>query len=119
MRLVQQPDTLGARFARALAAKDRTGMLEALHPEIDFRGMTPNRTWDAGDPDEVIAILVGNWFGDADEIRALDRLETDTFSDRERVGYRFSVANPDGDFVVEQQAYLAVRDGRIGWMRVL
>jgi hypothetical protein len=119
MRLVQQPDTLGARFAWALAAKDRSGILGVLHPEIDFRGMTPNRTWDAGDPDEVIAILVGNWFGDADEIRALDRLETDTFADRERVGYRFSVGNPDGDFVIEQQAYLAVRDGRIGWMRVL
>ena len=35
------------------------------------------------------------------------------------IGYRFSVRNPDGRFLVEQQAYLAARDGRIGWMRVL
>jgi hypothetical protein len=35
------------------------------------------------------------------------------------VGYRFSVTNPDGRFLVEQEAYLAERDGRIGWMRVV
>ena len=40
-------------------------------------------------------------------------------ADRERVGYRFSVTNPDGDFLVEQQAYLEERDGRICWMRVV
>jgi hypothetical protein len=40
-------------------------------------------------------------------------------ADRERVGYRFSVENPDGHFLVEQQAYVAERDGRICWMRVV
>jgi hypothetical protein len=35
------------------------------------------------------------------------------------VGYRFSVTNPDGRFLVEQQAYLAARDGQIEWMRVV
>ena len=39
--------------------------------------------------------------------------------DRARIRDRFGVSNPDGDFVVEQQAYLSERDGRIGWMRVL
>jgi hypothetical protein len=39
--------------------------------------------------------------------------------DRERVGYRFRVRNPDGLFVVEQQAYLSGSDGRIEWMRVV
>jgi hypothetical protein len=35
------------------------------------------------------------------------------------VGYRLTVKNPDGDFVVEQQAYIGTRDDRIGWMRVV
>ena len=39
--------------------------------------------------------------------------------DRDRVGYRFRVQRPDGSYVVEQQAYLSEREGRIGWMRVL
>jgi hypothetical protein len=111
--------TLGTEFARALAAKEFDRIRELLHPEIDFRGLTPRRIWEAGDPDTLISGVLRQWFEDSDEIRALDRLETDTVVDRERIGYRFSVRNPDGDFLVEQQAYVAERDGRIGWMRVL
>jgi hypothetical protein len=116
---MQEPATLGTQFARALAAKEFEEIVALLHPEIDFRGMTPNRVWEAGDPDTVIADVLRQWFEDSDEIEALDRLETDTVADRERVGYRFSVRNPDGGFIVEQQAYVAERDGRIVWMRVL
>jgi len=35
------------------------------------------------------------------------------------VGYRFRVKNPDGIFLVEQQAYLSQDDGQIAWMRVV
>jgi hypothetical protein len=35
------------------------------------------------------------------------------------LAYRFGVTNPDGRFLVEQQAYLFARDGQIEWMRVL
>jgi hypothetical protein len=111
--------TLGPAFARALAVKDAARLRELMHPEIDFRGMTPNRVWEAADPDAAIAVLFGSWFGEADEIQALERVESDTFADRQRVGYRLSVTNQDGRFLVEQQAYLSPRDGRIGWMRVL
>ena len=45
--------------------------------------------------------------------------ETDVVGGRERVGYRFAVHNPEGDFLVEQQAYLTSRYGQIEWMRVL
>jgi hypothetical protein len=112
-------EDLGADFARALAAKDSSRILDLLHPEIDFRGLTPNRTWDASDRDAVLALLLGQWFEDEDEIESLDQLETDTVADRQRVGYRFSVTCPDGRYLVEQQAYLSSRDGRIGWMRVV
>ena len=81
--------------------------------------MTPNRTWEASDPDAVISAVLRRWFEESDEIEALEGLESDVVADRERVGYRFSVNNPDGRFLVEQQAYLSARDGRIEWMRVL
>jgi hypothetical protein len=112
-------DTLGAEFAQALAAKDTAGLLELMHPEIDFRGLTPNRFWEARDPATVISGVLRAWFEDDDEIEALEHCDSDAFADRERVGYRFSVRNPKGRFLVEQQAYLAERDGRIGWMRVV
>jgi hypothetical protein len=81
--------------------------------------MTPSRSWDASDADGVISLMLESWFEDSDEIEALVGLDCDVFADRERVGYRFVVNNPDGRFVVEQTAYLAERDGRIGWMRVV
>ena len=90
-----------------------------MDPEIDFAGLTPRRYWQAGGPDEVISTILRQWFEDSHEIEALEQLDHDVIADRERVGYRFSVTNPDGRFLVEQQAYLAAQDGRITWMRVL
>jgi hypothetical protein len=116
---MQEQTTLGADFAVALAAKDFDRMLDLMHPEIDFRGLTPSRFWEAGDREAVVSEVLRRWFEESDEIEALEHLESDAFADRERVGYRFSVRNPDGRFLVEQQAYLAERDGRIGWMRVV
>jgi hypothetical protein len=111
--------SLGEQFATALAAKDFDRVRALLHPEVDFRGMTPSRFWEAADRDAVIGDVLHQWFEPSDEIQSLDAVETNAFSDRERVGYRFTVRNPDGLFTVEQQAYLAARDGSIGWMRVL
>jgi hypothetical protein len=110
---------LGSDFARALAAKDSGRLRELVHPEIDFRGLTPSRAWEASDPDELMSLLFDKWFEDKDEITGIESVESDEVADRERVGYRFSVTNPDGDFLVEQQAYLEERDGRIAWMRVV
>jgi hypothetical protein len=81
--------------------------------------MTRSRFWEAGKPEDVISDVLCQWFEESDEIEALERLESDAFADRERGGSRFSVRNSDGRFLVEQQAYLSERDGRIGWMRVL
>ena len=111
--------TLGADFAQAIARKDSDRLRELLSPEIDFQAMTPRRTWEASDPDAVLSIIFGHWFEDADEIDGVEALDTDAFADRQRVGYRFSVTNPEGSFLVEQQAYLSERDGQIAWMRVL
>jgi hypothetical protein len=114
---VDPPVSLGASFADALATKDFDQIRDLLHPEIDFRGLTPRRTWEASDPDEVIGSILRQWFEDSDEIEELEKLETDSFADRERVAYRFRVRNPEGLFRVEQQVYIGERDGRIGWVR--
>jgi hypothetical protein len=116
---MSEPQLLGAEFARALAVKDFPRISELLDPEIDFRGLTPKRVWEASGPDAVVSGALRCWFKDSDVIERLDRLELDEVADRQRVGYRFMVHNPDGRFVVEQQAYLSQRDGRIHWMRVL
>ena len=114
---VASSTSLGAAFAEALAAKDFDRILDLLHPEVDFRGLTPSRDWQAADAETVVGDVLRQWFEDSDEIESLLHLESDSFADRERVGYRFRVRNPDGLFEVEQQVYIGARDGRIGWMR--
>jgi hypothetical protein len=116
---VNDPATLGAEFARALALKDARRLLDLMHPEIDFRGLTPNRAWEASDRNAALSVLLGDWFEEDDRIEALEKLDGDAVADRQRVGYRFSISHPDGRFLVEQQAYFCAREGRIGWMRVL
>ncbi len=102
-----------------MAGKDYDELRRLLAPAIDFRALTPNRTWEASDAETLISEIVQQWFDESDEIRSLEDVQTDIVGDRERVGYRFAVHNPEGDFVVEQQAYLMSRDGQIEWMRVM
>lgn len=110
---------LGRQFAQALAAKDFDTVVALFDPEVDFRGVTPRKFWEAGDPEALVGEVLRQWFDDSDEIEALEKLETDAFADRERVGYRFRVRNPEGVFLVEQQLFISEREGRITWMRSL
>jgi hypothetical protein len=111
--------TLGTDFAKAFAAKDGDRIRALVHPEIDFKGLTPSRNWEAGDAEALVSILFENWLEDADHVDSMEAVETDSFLDRERVGYRLAVTCPDGRYLVEQQAYIGERDGKIGWMRVV
>ena len=110
---------LGARFVQALATKDADALGAVLHPDVDFRALTPNRFWEAHDRDAVLEIVLGTWFGSDDDLDELVLLESDVVADREQVRFRFSGRNSDGPMIVEQQAYLAERDNLIGWMRVV
>jgi len=109
---------LGAKFARAVTAKDHARVRELIHPEVDFWAMTPGDIWDASGPDDIVGVL-NDWFGDEDLIEAIELLECDEFADRQRVGYRLRVKRPDGQYLIEHQAYFSERDGQIGWLRIL
>lgn len=107
----------GAQFARALADKDFDRLIALFDPAVEFRGLTPSRFWEADDPRALVDDVLRVWFEDSDEIVALEKLETDAFADRERVGYRLRIRNPEGSYLVEQQIYIAAPEGRITWMR--
>ncbi len=110
----------GRAFARAVAGKDRAGLLEVLADDIDFRALTPGRSWEAASAPEVADVLFGSWFEPQDDIVGLLRSEEGTaVEDTRLVAYRFAIRNPDGDFTVEQQAYYRTTEGRISYLRVL
>jgi hypothetical protein len=114
-------ETAGLRFARALAAKDQAVLRQSLAEEIDFQALTPSRHWQATSASKVVEeIVLGAWFEDGDRIQALRSSSDDQVVRRRRLVYQLEVANADGEFLVEQQAYYQCgEDGRITWMRLL
>jgi hypothetical protein len=111
---------IGERFAEALAKKDTTALLDLLDSEVDFRGLTPSRFWEASSARALVDdILLGAWFEAADHIDSLEDVQLGSVADRSRVSYLLRVSNPDGVYLVEQQAYFGVENGRISWLRIL
>ena len=111
---------IGERFAKALAAKDRPALLDVLDPQLDFRGLTPAKFWEASSAETLVDdIVLGAWFEPDDHIRSLEAVQTGSVVDRPHVSYRLRIDNPDGAFVVEQQAYYGVEGDRINWLRIL
>ncbi len=110
----------GHAFVAALTSKDADAMLALFGPEVDFRALTPGRYWEPRTPAEIVSeVILGHWFGPSDAVELVEVVDTGLVADRGRVSYRLRVANGDGRFVVEQQAYLMLAAGKITWMRVL
>jgi hypothetical protein len=108
----------GTAFVEAIVVGDPDRARPLFADPVDFRAVTPSRAWEAWTPDEVVAIVLGPWFGPDRGRRALAALEEDRVGDRHRVTYRLGVHGPDGEQVVEQTAYFSVDGGLISWMRV-
>ena len=88
------------RFARALAGKDVEALRDVLAEDVDFRGLTPRRDWEAAGVDGVLDILLGSWFEPQDVIEeALAIDEGDAVEDTAQVRYRFAITTPDGPHV--------------------
>lgn len=99
-------DTLGARFAHAVAAKDEAALRALLSAEVDFKGLTPRQAWEGTGPDDVVEAVLGHWFEESDTIeRVIHVTDGSDVADTAHVSYRFDITNADGAFVAEQQAY--------------
>ena len=111
--------TIGEQFAEAFAGKDYARITKLLDPECDFRALTPRMSWQATGPEQVISEVLTVWFGESEHVDEIIGVETGDVDDREYVSYRLRGHDDEGPFIVEQQAYLTARGGRIDWMRVL
>ncbi len=113
-------DTPGQAFVAALSRKDEQGLRGLLTAEVDFAGLTPNDTWSAHGPDEVLATLLGQWFEPDDEIVEVRAVDAGSVGDRERVTYRFGLSCDGIAKVTEQHAVYEVDGaGRIQWLRLM
>ena len=119
MRIMTET-SVGERFARALAAKDRIGLTGLLADPLDFQALTPGRHWQTTSPDVAVDdIMLGVWFGPGDAIEELRSVTCGQVADRERVTYRLGVRRSGLRYVVEQHAYFNSDGERIDWIRLV
>src|SRR5947207_10899723 len=97
---------LGRRFIDAIVGHDWQAISDCFEPDGHFRAVVPNanpfRDHVGG---EAAADQLQRWFGDAD-ITELVESSVEPIEDRVRIAYRIREHEPDGWFVVEQQAYI-------------
>jgi hypothetical protein len=103
----------------AIVARDFPRARNLLHPDIDFRAMTPNRVWEADGPAGVEGVLRA-WFEHPErEIVRVDPTRPASVEDTVRVGWRVHGTDASGPFVYEQQAFVREHGGQVVWMRVM
>jgi hypothetical protein len=111
---------IGERFARALANKDAAALKALLRTDVDFKAMTPGKFWEAHDADMIVDdTILGTWFQPERRITETLAVDTDTLGSMDRVGYRFQVRCPDGEFTIEQQAYYVTDGDKMSWLRIM
>ena len=108
----------GPAFAQALAVRDFDRLRSLLDPEIEFRALTPRRSWEATGDAETLG-LFQRWFDPQTVVEQIDDVSSHAVGDRTHLAYRFLGHDDDGPFVVEQHIYFTERDGRIDWMRMM
>ena len=111
--------TVAERFVHAYAQHNRADLLGLLAADVDFRGMTPGRFWEASTAEGLVDDVLLHWLDVHDVVQQVLALDRDWMADREHVSFRLSVHTPDGHHLVEQQAYLMVDDGLISWLRMM
>lgn len=115
----QIPASVTDDLLEAIVARDFGRAQALMHPEVEFRAMTPKRTWEADDPEGVEKVLRA-WFEHPErEVERVEPTEPGTVEDTVRVGWRVYGADASGAFVFEQQAFLREDAGRVVWMRVM
>jgi hypothetical protein len=109
----------GERFARAFLAKDWHEVAEVLDPDIDFRGLTPGRPWEASCASDLIDDVLTQWLEPGDTVSEILGITSDHVLRRGRIAYRFRVKSGQDDYVCEQTAYFDQQGDRIKTLRIL
>lgn len=115
-----RPTNLGERFARSIAAQDADALKGLLAPRVRFRALTPGKYWECVDAEAVVdEVILGTWFSPDRSITGILGVDSTSLGAVHRVGYRFRAKLPDGDFTIEQQAYLRTENDTISWLQIL
>jgi ketosteroid isomerase-like protein len=102
---------VGTRLVEAIASQDTAAISTCFAADAEFRALTPPGLRERTGAPEVAALIAG-WFADSSELELVDS-EAKEVGDRVHVAYRFEGVEEGQPYLVEQQLYGTVRDGKI------
>ena len=109
----------GRAFIAAIVAHDWDRIAACFEPDATFRGLVPKasplRERTGGDE---AAAQIRAWFGDAD-VTELVTSTVEQMHDRIHLAYQIREHEPDGWYLVEQQAYITPGENGIAYMNLL
>src|SRR3954453_17419512 len=109
----------GRAFIDAIVARDWDRIEACFEPNATFRGLVPKANplrERKGGADA--AAQMRSWFGDADVTELVDST-VEAMGDRVHIAYRIHEHEPDGWYLVEQQAYITPGDRGIAFKHLL
>ena len=106
-------------LSRITLGFNRSRSPTSSHSRIGFRGLTPSQAWEAEDPQGAITILFGSWFEPDDHVLEILDVHTDPVAERLQLRYRLRVESQGDPYLVDQQGYCDVVDGRITRMSLV
>ncbi len=113
--------TFGAR--KVLLVSDpgvlAAGWVADIQASLEGQGIDYCLYTDVSPNPRVDEVMLGKWFPPERSITAVLSVECGSVGTVEHVAYRFRARRPDGDFLIEQQAYLTTQDDRISWLQIL
>jgi hypothetical protein len=103
--------SLSSDLVKAVAAQDELALRACFAAEVQFRAITPPGVRERTGAAET-ASLISAWFADSTELDLIDT-HTDEVGDRLYISYRFEGVEEGEPYVVEQQLYGTVQEGKI------
>ena len=104
-------NALGTRLVCAIAEQDESALAGCFAPDVELRALTPHGLRERAGAIEA-ASLISLWFGDSTELHLLDS-HSEEVGDRVHVSYRFEGVEEGEPYLVEQQLYCTVADGKV------
>jgi ketosteroid isomerase-like protein len=104
-------NALGTRLVRAIAEQDQAALAGCFAPDAEFRALIPPGLRERSGAGETASLIL-QWFGYSTELHLRDSSSED-LGDRVHVSYRFEGVEEGEPYVVEQQLYCTVADGKI------
>ncbi len=114
---VTQLQRFGDDWIQALAEKQLDRLEQFCHPEVVSRLLTPRHYFELDNAVDLVA-KYHDWFDECTDLQVVET-RVDRVGGRLGIFYRFRLRKREDWYVIEQQVYCTLRDGRVERLHLL